>query len=138
MPNGAVIKSILPGRPWQKLLAWIEQDSRMAPASDLGSGRDPFTPIEQSRTKPTAVATDKPELTPADAGLALNSTFVGHGQKAALIGREIYREGEAIAAIHGDGSFRLVEIRPREVVLERSGKLYRLGLPTSEWAVKPK
>jgi hypothetical protein len=125
-------------RPWQQLLAWIEQDTRMTPAADFGSGRDPFHPIEEKKTKAQPIAVEKPDLTPADAGLALSSTIVGAGQKTALIGREVYREGEKIAASHGEGEFRLVEIRPREVVLERSGKLYRLALPTNEWAAKSK
>jgi hypothetical protein len=137
VPDVAAVKPVFPRRPWQQLLSWIEQDSRMSPAADLGSGRDPFHPIEEKKNKPLAVTTEKPDVTPADAGLALRSTIVGGDQKTALIGREVYREGETIAATRGEGEFRLVEIRPREVVLERSGKLYRLGLPTTEWAVKP-
>jgi hypothetical protein len=137
VPDAAAVKPTFPRRPWQQLLSWIEQDLRMSPATDLESGRDPFHPIEEKKNKPLAVATEKPDVTPDDAGLALRSTIVGGDQKTALIGREIYREGETIVATRGEGEFRLVEIRPREVVLERSGKLYRLGLPTSEWVVKP-
>ena len=137
VPNVAAVKPALPRRPWQQLLSWIEEDARMSPAADLEGGRDPFHPIEEKKNKPLAVTAENPDVTPDDAGLALRSTIVGGDQKTALIGREVYREGETIAATRGEGEFRLVEIRPREVVLERSGKLYRLGLPTTEWVVKP-
>ncbi len=110
----------------------------MKPATDLGSGRDPFHSSEEKKTKAAAVTVEKPDITPAEAGLALSSTIVGAGERTALIGRDVYREGDTIATTRGEGEFRLVEIRPREVVLERSGKLYRLGLPTSEWVVKSK
>jgi hypothetical protein len=125
-------------RPWQQLLASIERDARMKPATDLGSGRDPFHPLEEKKVKKGAAVLEKPDLTPADAGLSLSSTIVGAGDRTALIGRDVYREGDTIATTHGEGEFRLVEIRPREVVLERSGKLYRLDLPTNQWVVKSK
>jgi hypothetical protein len=125
-------------RPWQQLLASIERDARMKPATDLGSGRDPFHPLDEKKVKRAAAVVEKPDLTPADAGLSLSSTIVGAGDRTALIGRDVYREGDTIATTHGEGKFRLVEIRPREVVLERSGKLYRLDLPTNQWVVKSK
>ena len=115
---------------------WIEHDPRTAPATDLGSGRDPFRPsgIEKVNTKRENHAVDAHDMTPADAGLVLGSTIVGVGQSVALIGGEVYKEGNSVAAKTGEGSFRIVEIRPREVILERNGKLYRLNLPTNEWA----
>ncbi len=125
-------------RPWHQLLAWIEQDARMKPTSDFGNGRDPFHPREENKTKGAVVPVEKPDITPSDAGLALSSTIVGAGERTALIGRDVYREGDTISTPRGEGEFRLVEIRPREVVLERSGKQYRLELPTSQWVVKSK
>ncbi|HEV3417362.1 MAG TPA: hypothetical protein VG056_11125 [Pirellulales bacterium] len=108
----------------------------MAPATELGIGRDPFisTKFELTRTKQPQAAAEEAELSPADAGLVLISTIVGLGQKMALVGKETFKEGDLIPAMRGAGSFRLVQIRPREIVLERKGKQYRLNLPGDELA----
>jgi hypothetical protein len=132
------LKGKLPHRPWRQLVAWIEQDPRMSPATELAIGRDPFKslPIETLEKKRAEPASEQPDLTPTSAGLVLTSTIVGRGQSIALIGGEAYIEGSVVAASRGDGRFRIVEIRPREVILERKGKLYNLSLPTNEWATR--
>jgi hypothetical protein len=128
--------SKLPTRPWRQLATWMEQDRRMAPATELGIGRDPFTStkIELTRTKQPRAAAEETELSPTDAGLVLISTIVGLGQRMALVGKEVFNEGDLIPAARGGGSFRLIEVRPREIVLERKGKQYRLSLPGDELA----
>ncbi|HEV2972177.1 MAG TPA: hypothetical protein VGY55_19545 [Pirellulales bacterium] len=125
-----------PTRPWRQLVTWMEQDPRMAPATELGIGRDPFASSrnELIRANPPRATPGDAELSPADAGIVLISTIVGLGKRMALIGKEVFEEGDLIPALHGAGSFRLVEIRPREIVLERKGKQYRLALPGDELA----
>jgi hypothetical protein len=133
------VKGKLPHRPWRQLVTWIEQDPRMSPATELAIGRDPFKllPIEAMEKKRAEPASEQqPDLTPTLAGLVLTTTIVGRGQSIALIGGEAYKEGSVVAALRGDGRFRIVEIRPREVILERKGKLYNLSLPTNEWATR--
>lgn len=127
-----------PIRPWQQLAAWIEHDPRMKAATELAGGRDPFVirPTATAQTKPIETPSEPPEISPAAAGLVLTSTIVGDGHKLALISNEAYREGATVSAVQGEEQFRIVEIRPREVVLSRKGKLYILGLPTNEWATK--
>jgi hypothetical protein len=132
------LKSKLPNRPWRQLVTLIEQDPRMSPATELAAGRDPFKslPTESAEKKQTESAPEQPDLTPTAAGLVLTSTIVGRGQKIALIGGESYKEGSVVAARRGEADFRLIEIRPREVILERKGRLYNLSLPTNEWATR--
>jgi hypothetical protein len=132
------LKSKLPNRSWRQLVALIEQDPRMSPATELAAGRDPFKslPTESAEKKRAETAPEQPDLTPTAAGLVLTSTIVGRGQKIALIGGEAYKEGSLVAAARGEADFRLVEIRPREVILERKGRLYNLSLPTNEWATR--
>jgi hypothetical protein len=110
----------------------------MSPATELAAGRDPFKslPTESAEKKQTESAPEQPDLTPTAAGLVLTSTIVGRGQKIALIGGESYKEGSVVAARRGEADFRLIEIRPREVILERKGRLYNLSLPTNEWATR--
>jgi hypothetical protein len=130
------IKSRLPARPWRQLVTLMERDARMSPATELIAARDPFKvpTIEMPASKKREEAVvEKPDLTPASAGLVLNSTIVGPGEKRALIGGEIYEEGGMLAATGGEIWFRIVEIRPREVILERKGRLYTLDLPKNEW-----
>ena len=132
----------LPTHPWRQLVTWIEHDPRTVPAAGLSSGRDPFQ-------RPTTPATEtkvilppaKPrDATPADAGLVLTSTIVGHGQRAALIGGRIYDEGNLVPSRNGRGEFVVIEIRPRAVILEQNAKRYTLSLPIDAWAanVAPK
>jgi hypothetical protein len=133
------VKGKLPRLPWRQLVAWIEQDPRMSPATELAIGRDPFKslPIEALEKKRAEPASEQqPDLTPTSAGLVLTTTIVSRGGSIALIGGEAYKEGSVVAAPRGDGRFRVVEIRPREVILERKGKLYNLSLPTNEWATR--
>jgi hypothetical protein len=131
------VKSRLPSRHWQQLVAQIERDARMSPARELIAVRDPFkvaVVVTPAPKKHEAPVVEQPDLTPVSAGLVLNSTIVGRGEKRALIGGDVYEEGSTIAAAGGEAGFRVVEIRPREVVLERKGRLYTLDLPKSEWS----
>ena len=111
----------------------------MQPTRGLGKGRDPFgqsaaalaaaeLAAAKAREQKKAKRAPPPELLPADAGLVLNSTLVGSGPRMALIGGEPYWEGDTVPAQHGSESFRLVEIYPRQVVLERQGKHYGLEI----------
>jgi hypothetical protein len=142
---------IAPAVPWQQLVRAIEQDPRMRPSRRLGEWRNPFGPSAAALAAELAAAKGSqqkkikrappPELLPADAGLVLNSTLVGNGRRMALIGGEPYWEGDAVPAAHGDGNFKLVEISPRQVVLERQGKHYDLEIKTTghngPWAGEP-
>lgn len=113
----------------------------MQPARQLGVGRDPFGPSAAAVAAQLAAAKANvrkpvkralpPDLMPADAGLVLNSTLVGSGRRMALIGGEPYWEGDTVPAPRDSVSFRLVEIFPRQVVLERQGNRYGLEIKTT-------
>jgi hypothetical protein len=128
-------KSKTPTWSWQQLVRWMEKDPNALPAIDLGGGRDPFGPSRADlAAKEQKESAPAPEQTPGDAGLVLNSTIVGLGENVALIGGESYKVGSLVPAHEGEGGFRLVEIRPRQVILDRQGKRYELNLETTEVA----
>jgi hypothetical protein len=70
-------------------------------------------------------------ITPAEAGLALGSTLVSAHRKIAEINGKSYGLNERVQIVKDalDVSFRIVEIQPRRVVLERNGQLYELKIP---------
>jgi hypothetical protein len=112
----------------------------MRPNRQAGLGRDPFGPsaaelaaakAKQQQQQKTTKCPPPADLLPADAGLVLNSTLVGSGRRIAMIDGEPYWEGDTVPASHSSDGFRLVEVYPRQVVLERQGKHYGLEIKSS-------
>jgi hypothetical protein len=123
---------------WQKYAQLMDDDAKMRSAVELPSPRDPFRTQQVDPSEiaaPTvAEATPKvaeaPPLDPKDAGLVLSSTFVGPRKQVALIGGKPYRIGDRVRA-KKDGmkaSFKVVDVQPRLIVLERNGKQYELTI----------
>jgi hypothetical protein len=133
---------------WQDLDQTIEQDRRMRPNVQLSGWRDPFGPSaaalaaektmqqheQQQKQHQVKKRAPPPDLLPADAGLVLNSTLVGSGPRMALIGGEPYWEGDMVPAPSSSDGFRVAEIYPRQVVLQRHGKQYNLEIKVSQRA----
>jgi hypothetical protein len=132
--------AMVPTAPWQQLMQAIKEDPRMQPTRRIAQGRDPFGPSAAELAAAKAGEQKKmkrappPDLLPADAGLVLNSTLVGSGRKMALIGGEPFWEGDTVPASQGSEGFRLLEIYPRQVVLERQGKRYGLEIKSTNSA----
>jgi hypothetical protein len=122
---------------WQKYAQLLDDDVKMRSAVELPSPRDPFQsrqvdPHETAEVKTAAQekAAEAPPLEPRDAGLVLSSTFVGPRKQIALIGGKPYHIGDRVR-VQKDGikaSFKLVDVQPRLIVLERNGKQYELTI----------
>jgi hypothetical protein len=130
-----------PRHPWQEVAARIERDPHMQPATltVLAKERNPFAPlaaiaaIEMPASaldaKKQAGEDSEEEAVPArpdDLGLVLSSTLVGRKRRAALISGRTYELGSKIS-VEGE-AFRLVEVEPSRIVLERDGQQYTLSI----------
>ena len=124
---------------WRRYAKLIDEDPRMEGHAALPEGRDPFRedqPIVSAPEAPVAQTAEEPEtepapITPADAGLALGSTLVSANKKVAEINGRSYTINDRVRTANAqlDVNFRVVEIHPRRVVLERLGKRYELKIP---------
>jgi hypothetical protein len=128
-----------PVTEWRQIAAWIEQDLHMRSADIASAQRDPFVldvPVETPVAE-AAPEEEEPEpieeLDPAELGLVLTSTAVGPHRAAALINGRAYIEGRMIKTADGQ-EFRLSQISPKRVVLERAGKHFELQLAEREAA----
>jgi len=126
---------------WQKLVEWMKHDPLMTPATQIASERDPFTsPVVQTSGEAVEVETNLvvvvDELTPERAGLVLTSTIVGPKRRAALISGRAYAEGRKIVQPMGQQLvvFKLTEVHPKYIVLERDQHRYELKLAESTTA----
>lgn len=131
---------------WQKLAEWMQHDPLMAPATQLASERDPFTSpalevseVAEPEEQPPVVAVDP--WTPERVGLTLTSTIVGPKRRAALISGRAYAEGRNIVQPQGQQLvvFKLIEVHPKHIVLERNQQRYELKLaesPTASAAIQ--
>jgi len=136
-PAGPVATVAMVAPRWRDLVDWIEQDPRMQSAALAAGTRDPFVaPQKKSATEmaqtppkenPLPVLTN---LTPASLNLVLTSTIVGPELRVARINGQTYKTGEILELIK-DGheiQFTLVEIGPKEVILQREGQRFSLKL----------
>ncbi len=129
-----------PSRPWQQVVQWIEQDPTMKPFAARSQRRDPFHPAasevaanEEEEPDEAQTAETAKDLTPDALGAQLTSTLIGPQRRVAVINGRPCQEGRTIAMAK-DGQqveFKLCEVHPRRVVLERDGKRYELAIPPS-------
>jgi hypothetical protein len=124
---------------WQRYAKLIDDDSRMDGSAPLPEGSDPFRedqPIVEAETSLAAEAVEESEpeeapITPAEAGLVLGTTLVSTNKKVAEINGRSYGINDQVKTAKGDldANFRVLEIYPRRVVLERLGKRFELKIP---------
>jgi hypothetical protein len=128
-----------PRHPWQKLVEWMEADSRTLAATVVSDRRDPFHPpktavVQQESEEPSLPEPeqDVADVAPADVGLVLSSTIVGAHRRTARINGKGYEEGNTIEREKNGVviRFQLTEIYPRRVVLTRNGKRFDLKIPS--------
>lgn len=121
--------------PWQQLVHWMDNDPRTLPAILPPEQRDPFlspkpqVAEEDTQDKPKTVP---PETTPEGLGMVLSSTIIGPRRRLARISGKTYKLGQSVT-LEKDGqqvTFKLVELHPRRVVLEREGKRFDLKIPS--------
>ena len=116
---------------WRDLLAVRRQDPFAQPARFDPAWPQPF----KVQALETAAGGDgertQAALTPAQAGLVLQSIIYGNTKRAAMINGEVYHEGSqvAVAATGATVAFRIVHIDRSSVSLERYGRTYRLEFP---------
>ena len=116
---------------WRDLLAARRQDPLAQPATFDPDWPQPFK-VQALQTAATGNGAGIPTvLTPAQAGLVLESVLYGKTKRAAMINGEIYREGSevGISAPGVDVIFRVARIDRTSVSLERYGRTYRLEFP---------
>jgi hypothetical protein len=119
---------------WHELVQWMEADGRTKPAAPLAAACNPFRipvlrpqVVEQPKPRPKA----EPAIAPQSVGLVLSSTIVGPDRRVARISGRTYAEGSSVKAVTKDGgriAYTLVDIEPRQVLLQRLGVVYELRI----------
>ena len=142
---------------WKEFLAWMADEPRMTVLAVSPDTRNPFArsakaPVVASgeSSQPAEQESEIGELPlkktikgPSDYGMVLRGTLVGGRRSTANIDGTNYGVGAFVpiadsagASVQDQGSegFRLLEVKPRYVTLERRGQLFRLELqrPGSE------
>ena len=130
-----------PSFSWDLILAWIDKDPLTASCPEIKNQHDPFKRaekiIEEPKTaNPLAVgATEQaPEvvrdLSPEALGMKLTSTIVSDRRSVAMIDNRAYALGQRVIAYDGATPlpFKLIEIRPELVLLERDKHQYALKI----------
>lgn len=133
---------------WKELNAWMRDDPQTASAQYPPQLRDPFVlhgwqpnaPAEDEGEQSLAVVAAEPpaDVTPQQLGLTLGSTIVGPRLKVAMINGKSYREhAEIVVQPETEESdsqrvspvvFKVAEVQPYRVVLERNEKQYALTI----------
>ncbi len=128
---------------WTEVASAIDHDARMSPATltGLAEERNPFVPPvnlaandrdlaakedAKKKSEEDAAEAEQHAAGPDDLGLVLSSTLVGNSRRAALISGRTYELGSKIR-VEGE-AFRLVEVEPNRIVLERDGQQYTLSI----------
>jgi hypothetical protein len=119
---------------WQRHSKSIDDSELMRASAKLPNDRDPFHDLAAATAAVQPVENPEPAappVTPADAGLVLGSTLVSAHRKIAEINGKSYgiNEHVEVATDTLEVSFKIVEIHPRRVVLERDGVRYDLKIP---------
>ncbi|HUE73116.1 MAG TPA: hypothetical protein VMP01_19685 [Pirellulaceae bacterium] len=117
---------------WRELIAARRQDPLARPATFDPQWPQPFKVMALAVAAGGETPATQVVLTPAQAGLVLESIVYGKTRRAAMINGEVYREGSEVAASAALGSavtFQVVHIDRASVALERYGRTYRLEFP---------
>lgn len=136
-----------PGLRWEDLQQAIQADGCMASARLDPAWRNPFAarPGQATRDKQAAASEPEPapavaakpavpDLSPADAGLVLQSLAVGSRQRLSTISGQVYREGETVPAANGAGEFQLTKITPLGIELTQNGRPHWLEIARPQLA----
>lgn len=126
-----------PKYEWQQLADWIDNDALAHPSESLLARRSPFQPVETeiSKTEPeqevAVEETVQKSPTPESLGMALSATVVGPGRRVAVIDGKAYPEGQSVPATQSgeEIKFKLSEVHPERIVLERQGERFELAIP---------
>ncbi len=125
--------SEIPMPPWYQLVEWMDQDpyKQSTLLSDQRQ-RDPFhleTELAERPAEKTPAV--RPPATPEALGLNLSGTIVGSDRRVAVINGKTYREGTVIEWKKQGESLqvKLVEIRPREALVQLDGREWTLKVP---------
>lgn len=137
--SGATASSATPSGTraptWQQLVEWREHDPLTTAADTLKTRRDPFHAVKpvvvEAEMKPAEKIVQTVVFRPEELGLKVSSTIVGPTRRVALINGRTYREGQVIRCDKAGEpiDFRLVEVEPRHIVLEREGQRFELAIP---------
>jgi hypothetical protein len=103
-------------------------------------GRDPFLPprsvqraamVDPQQDSEPEVPLVPPPISPKNAGVSLTGVVAGPASGAAMINGRTFFLGEEVVVQKSGASyaFRLTEVRPGGVVLEREGVRYELDMP---------
>jgi hypothetical protein len=117
---------------WRELRSARRQDPLVQPAAFDPQWPQPFKVAALAAATAGGAETTQVVLTPAQAGLVLESIVYGKTRRAAMINGEVYREGSEVAASAAPGAavtFQVVHIDRASVALERYGRTYRLDFP---------
>lgn len=120
---------------WERLAEWIDEDALTRPAESLVTRRSPFEPvvaeIALAETDQEMEQPARKSPTPESLGMALSGTVVGPGRRVAVIDGKAYPEGRSVEARQsGDViQFKLSEVHPERIVLERLGEQFELAIP---------
>lgn len=137
----ALQTSAAPAFGWDQILDSIHKDPRTASYPEIKNEHDPFKRAEKIIEVPvsgnplaTRATEQAPEvvrdLSPEALGMKLTSTIVGDRRSVAMIDDRAHAVGQRVIAYDGATPlpFRLVEIRPELVILEREGQQYALKI----------
>lgn len=136
---------------WDKVLAWMEADPRMAsqkPAADLhpfgrpGSTKAQAAEAYAEQSAPPPTPPPLLDIAPQAVGIVLNGVLIGTKQKQATLNGETYCLGERIVAATKEGKdkleFELVQVHREGVVLSRNSRRYELKLEQAKLAGRDK
>jgi hypothetical protein len=133
-----------PSHSWEQIVALIEGDPRTRSVTKLPGRPNPFHEVrpeeEQQRvagekeTKKAKMAETPPD--PQSLGMVLSSTIVGPDRRVALVNGKAYPEGGQVILGGGERptEFRITQVHPKGVVLERNGKSFEVSLPDRKWS----
>jgi len=138
-----------PSFGWDQLLEWIQKDPLTETCEKLQNDHDPFERVEKTielppGEKPLAARSGEqsteqtPEvvrdLSPAAIGMQLSSTIVGKRRSVAMIDDRAYALGQRVVGFDGATPlpFKLVQILPEAVVLERDKQQYVLKIKQTD------
>ncbi len=126
-------ENVPPRFDWKQIAQAIDGDPRMKSSSPAAWMRDPFRKLEPKKQETAKTRTVEPptvvlDISPADAGLVLNSTIVGPARHVARVNGKTYHEGDAITVSVGNRviDYKLMSVGEKSVVLTLGNREYEL------------